>query len=181
VVKKHLKNEEGFTLVQTLATFILITLLGMGLIMLAFKVSEQITVTQAISHTKNDKTYVTQEAKLTLDSELEKLFSGENLAENPLGTNTNTLDRLMKNFVNEHKVINEGTIGKKKDITYQNKLLNYKIEPGELVSPGDEDEQGWVNGKPSGVVGIEYRAYKVTMPIESFVMKFSGNQKMMEL
>jgi hypothetical protein len=177
VVKKHLKNEEGFTLVQTLATFILITLLGMGLIMLAFKVSEQITVTQAISHTKNDKTYVTQEAKLTLDSELEKLFSGENLAENPLGTNTNTLDRLMKNFVNEHKVINEGTIGKKKDITYQNKLLNYKIEPGELVSPGDEDEQGWVNGKPSGVVGIEYRAYKVTMPIESIITDSKGEKK----
>ncbi|MEG2254509.1 MAG: hypothetical protein RSC33_04205, partial [Vagococcus sp.] len=82
MVKNWIKDEKGFTMVQTLATLMLISLLGLGLILLGFQVSEQITVTQAISQQKNYKTFATQEAKITLDKELEQVFSEENLKKN---------------------------------------------------------------------------------------------------
>ena len=175
MVKRYLKNENGFTLVQTLSTFILVTLLGMGLIMLAFKVSEQITATQTINQVKNQKVYVSQEAKLTLDRELEEVFSEENLQDNPLGETESTLRSLMKQFVSDHQLINEGQIGKSKKVTYENRLLGADIEPIDIVSPGDGEEQGWVD-QPGVGEGIQYKAFRVTMPIESFIRDEKGER-----
>lgn len=178
MVEKQLRNEDGFTLVQTLATFILITLFGMGLIMFSFQVSEQITSTQTITQTKNQKNYVTQEAKLTLDSELDNFFSEDNLKNNPLGQSSTVLENLMKQFTKEHQVLNEGKIGRKSGVTYKNELGNHSIERLNAVYPGGDDEQGWVS-HPDGKEGSRYFHYRVTLPIKSTIMDKSGERNVM--
>lgn len=176
MVKKYVNNEKGFTLVQTLSTFILVTLLGMGLIILAFKVSEQITVTQGINDVKNQKIYAIQEAKLTLDDELEQLFSEENLKDKSLGTNQGNLEKLMKQFDKDHQMLNSGKIDKKGKVTYENKLLPHSIKQGQAIMPGYSTEQGW-SEKAGDTDEIQYLAYTVTMPIESTIRDNDGERK----
>lgn len=142
----------------------------MGLIMLAFKISEQITVTQGVNQVKNQKNYAVQEAKLTLDQELELVFSEENLGANPLGATESVLRKLMRQFSNDHQVINEGYIGRGKKVSYRNELGEAAIKPIPLKSPGDDEEQGWVDQDGHGD-GIEVKAFEVRFPVESIIQE----------
>lgn len=164
-----MNDEKGFTLVQTLATLILISLLGLGLIMLAFQISDQITATQGISQQKNHKTFAAQEAKITLDKEMEELFSEENLKLNPLGMNDGMLRKMMTDFVNTHQVLNEGKFKPTNSTKYTNTLSSFSIENMGALVPGEgEGEQGWE--KPNqGSDSINYYNYRVKIPVESVI------------
>lgn len=168
MVKNWIKDEKGFTMVQTLATLMLISLLGLGLILLGFQVSEQITVTQAISQQKNYKTFATQEAKITLDKELGQVFSEDNLKKNPLGMNDGMLRKLMTDFVRNHEVLNEEKFKKTGSASYKNTLSSFTIENMGALVPGEEEEQGW-EGQSQSSGSTNYYNYRVRIPVKTTI------------
>lgn len=166
----RLKQEEGFTLFQTLVTVVFITLIGTGIIFIGFQISRQISVTEHINQVKDEKVFVSQEAKLTLDQGFNELFDYEVLKMQPLGKNDNTLKKLVGNYVRDNQVLNEEDFGNQKGGHFVNTIESFTIEPMTGYSAGEDIEQGWVSGGNQNTY-----AYRVTLPIKSEITEQNGN------